>query len=87
MDVLRAGPESDRRQGRRQPVLTELVGDVGGAFDLHSAHHVVGCPLYYQGEFSRALDHYEQAIGLYDFREHAPCAQTVGTGALPGTPG
>ena len=45
-----------------------------GPFDLHSAHHVVGCPLYYQGEFSRALDHY-QAIGLYDL--------TVRSGLVP----
>jgi class 3 adenylate cyclase/predicted ATPase len=50
----------------------------GNAFDLLSAHTVVGVPLYFQGEFSRALHHSEQAIGLYDFKEHAPLAHTVG---------
>jgi predicted ATPase len=50
----------------------------GSAFDLGSAHGAVGRPLYYQGEFSRALHHFEQVIGLYDFKEHAPLAHTVG---------
>jgi predicted ATPase len=55
----------------------EAAERVGNAFDLLSAHHVVGCPLYYQGEFSRALHHFEQAIGLYDFKERAPLVHTV----------
>ena len=35
----------------------------------------MGAPLYYQGEFS--LHHVEQAIGLYDFKAHAPLAHMV----------
>jgi predicted ATPase len=50
----------------------------GGAFNLLLAHYVVGVPLYWQGEFWRALHHFEQAIGLYDRKEHAPLAHTVG---------
>jgi predicted ATPase len=50
----------------------------GSAFDLIGAHYVVGFPLYYRGEFSRALHHFEQAIGLYDFKEHAPLAHATG---------
>ena len=51
----------------------------GGAFDLLTAHYAVGVPLYFQGELSRSLHHLEQAIGLYDFKEHAPLAHTMGS--------
>jgi predicted ATPase len=51
----------------------------GGTFELLMAHYVVGSPLYFQGEFSRSLHHMEQVIGLYDFKQHAPLAQRVGT--------
>ncbi len=57
----------------------EAAEHVDDAFDLLSAHYAVGAPLYWQGEFSRALHHHEQAIGLYDFKEHAPLAHTVGS--------
>ncbi len=50
----------------------------GGAFDLLSAHYAVGVPLSFQGAFSRSLHHLEEAIGLYDFNEHAPLAHTLG---------
>jgi adenylate cyclase len=56
----------------------EAAEHVGGPFDLVSAQYAVGSLLFWKGEFSRALHHLEQAIGLYDFREHAPLAQTVG---------
>ncbi len=42
------------------------------------AHSAAGFSLYWQGEFSRCRHHLEQAIGLYDFNEHAPLAHTLG---------
>jgi predicted ATPase len=50
----------------------------GGTIELFMAHSTAGASLYFQGEFSRSLGHLEQAIGLYDFKEHAPLAHTVG---------
>ncbi len=56
----------------------EAAERTGSAFDLLSAHYAAGGPLFFQGEFSRSLHHLEQAIGLYDFKEHAPLAHTLG---------
>jgi tetratricopeptide (TPR) repeat protein len=56
----------------------EAAERMGGAFDLLSAHMSAGSTLYYKGEFSRSLHHLEQVIGLYDFKEHAPLAHTMG---------
>ncbi len=53
----------------------ERTGDPLG---LLLAHVVVGFPLFYQGNFSQALNHYEQAIGLYDPSQHASFAPTLG---------
>jgi predicted ATPase len=38
----------------------------------------VGFPFYYRGNFSRALQHYGQAVGLYDPGEHASFGHTLG---------
>ena len=38
---------------------------------LLAAHQTVGIPLYWQGEFSRALRHFEQVLRLYDPAIHA----------------
>ncbi len=57
----------------------EAAERAGGAFELLLAHSAAGLPLYYQGEFSRSLHHLEEAIGLYDFNEHAPLAHAVGS--------
>ena len=48
------------------------------AVDLISAHVTVGFSFFYQGNVSRALNHYEQAIRLYDPSEHASFAPTFG---------
>ena len=50
----------------------------GDAFDLLLAHVVVGFPFLFRGDFSRALEHFEQAIELYDPGEHASFAYTLG---------
>ncbi len=50
----------------------------GEAFYLLSAHHQVGQSLFHRGHFSRALQHYEHSIELYDPSEHASFAYTVG---------
>ena len=50
----------------------------GEAFDLLSAHYQVGKPLLYQGHFSRALQHFEQSIRLYNPSAHGSLAYTVG---------
>ncbi len=42
----------------------------GDAFDLLSAHDIVGMPLLYQGHVSRALHHFEQSIRLYNPSAH-----------------
>jgi adenylate cyclase len=56
----------------------EAAERAGGTLERLLAHSVAGVPLYLQGEFSRSLRHLEQAIGLYDFEEHAPLAHTLG---------
>jgi class 3 adenylate cyclase/predicted ATPase len=50
----------------------------GDAFDLLSVHFVAGQPLLYQGDFSRALQHLEQVIELYNPSEHRSLAYTAG---------
>jgi predicted ATPase len=50
----------------------------GEPFDLLSAHFVVGLPLSYQGHLSRALEHFEHSIRLYDPSEHGPLAYKSG---------
>ncbi|MCZ6714500.1 MAG: hypothetical protein O7B29_11195, partial [Deltaproteobacteria bacterium] len=46
---------------------------------LLAAHQTVGIPLYWQGEFSRALRHFEQVLRLYDPAMHGSLAHEVGT--------
>jgi class 3 adenylate cyclase/predicted ATPase len=50
----------------------------GEAFDLLLAHFHVGIPLFFQCKFSRALQHFEHSIKLYNPREHGSLAYTVG---------
>jgi len=50
----------------------------GEALDRLMAHVAVGCPLLFQGHFSRALQHFEQAIGLYNPSAHASFAYALG---------
>jgi predicted ATPase len=52
----------------------ERTGDL---FDLLSAHEEVGVSLFYQGHFSRALQHLERCIELYDPGEHGSWAYAV----------
>ena len=51
---------------------------MGAAFDLISAHYQVGSALLWQGHLSRALQHYDYAIELYDPAEHGSLVHTVG---------
>jgi predicted ATPase len=48
------------------------------ALDLLLAHYQVGQSLLFQGHFSRALQHLEQGIKLYNPSEHGPLAYTLG---------
>jgi len=50
----------------------------GETFDRLSAHEEVGLSLLFQGTFSRALQHFEHSIGLYNPSEHGSLAYTVG---------
>ncbi len=50
----------------------------GEALDRLLAHVCVGCPLLFQGHFSPALQHFEQAIGLYNPSAHASFAYALG---------
>ncbi len=54
------------------------AGRTGDAFDLLSAHFVAGQPLLFQGHFSRALQHFEQSIEVYNPAEQGPQAYTAG---------
>jgi len=56
-------------------VATEHTGD---AFDLLAAHSQLGCALLHQGNFSRALQHLEHGIKLYNPSEHGSLANTFG---------
>ncbi len=56
----------------------EAAKRTGDAFDLLLAHYVVGQPLILQGHFSRALQHFEQGIKLYDPSEHGSLVYAVG---------
>jgi tetratricopeptide (TPR) repeat protein len=49
----------------------------GDTFDRLSAHEEVGVALFFQGDFSRALRHFEQTIELYDPGEHGSLAYAV----------
>jgi predicted ATPase len=60
---------------REALVEAERTGD---AFDLLSAHYGVGTPLLFQGDFSRALEHFEQSIKSYDPGAHGSLAQDLG---------
>jgi predicted ATPase len=51
----------------------------GEAIDLLSAHYVAGTPLFHQGHFSRALQHFERGIKLYDPSAHGSLAYAVGS--------
>lgn len=50
----------------------------GEAFDLLDAHYMVGVPLFHQGHFSRALQHFEQSVKLYNPSAHRSLAYAVG---------
>ena len=50
----------------------------GEAFELLLAHVAAGTPLLFQGDLSRALGHFEQAIALYDPGAHASFAYALG---------
>ena len=61
--------------GRDALAAAERTGD---ALDLLLAHVVAGFPYFYRGSFARAAEHYGQAVALYDPREHASFARTLG---------
>jgi len=48
------------------------------SLDLLLAHVVVGFPHFYRGNLARAAEHYGRATALYDPREHASFARTLG---------
>ncbi len=50
----------------------------GGTFDLLLAHDLAGESSFLQGHFSRALQHFERSMRLYNPREHGSLAYTVG---------
>jgi len=50
----------------------------GEAFDLVSAHCQTGMPLFFQGDFARALRHLEHSADLYDPAAHAALAYSTG---------
>lgn len=61
--------------GRDALVAAERTHD---ALDLLLAHVVAGFPHFYRGSFARAAEHYGRAVSLYDPREHASFARTLG---------
>ncbi|MEN8181687.1 MAG: AAA family ATPase [Myxococcota bacterium] len=50
----------------------------GDGLDLLAAHLALGQPLFFRGDFERALHHIEQAIQAYDPERHAVFAATAG---------
>ncbi len=50
----------------------------GEAVDLLGAHYEVGQSLFHQGNFSRALQHFEQSIELYNPSAHGSLAYAMG---------
>ena len=50
----------------------------GEAFDLLSAHYMLGLALHYQGEYSRALHHFEHGVELHDPSAHDSIAHLIG---------
>ncbi|MFN2427932.1 MAG: AAA family ATPase [Candidatus Binatia bacterium] len=61
--------------GRDALAAAERTGD---SLDLLLAHVVAGFPHFYRGSFARAAEHYGKAVALYDPREHASFARTLG---------
>lgn len=61
--------------GRDALAAAERTKDV---LDLMLAHVVAGFPHFYRGSFTRAAEHYGRAVTLYDPREHASFARTLG---------
>lgn len=61
--------------GRDALAAAERTDD---SLDLLLGHVVVGFPHFYRGSFARAAEHYGQATTLYDPREHASFARTLG---------
>jgi len=53
--------------GEQLLTLAERTGD---PLLLPEAHWVLGDTLFFQGDLTRARDHFEQGIALYDRREH-----------------
>ncbi len=56
----------------------DAAGRSGDALDRVAAHAAAGYPLFWQGDFSRALRHFEDAVELHDPKEHASLAYTLG---------
>ena len=50
----------------------------GEVFDLLSAHYQLGAVLLYEGQFSRALPHFEHSIRMYDPGTHGSLAYAAG---------
>jgi tetratricopeptide (TPR) repeat protein len=57
-------------------VAAERTGEV---VDLLGAHYEVGLSLFFQGHFSRALQHFEQSVKLYNPSAHGSLAYAMGT--------
>ena len=47
-------------------------------YHLQSAHLMIGCVLFYQGELAPAQDHLSQGLSRYDLDEHRSLALTYG---------
>jgi len=60
-----------------QEALAAAEG-TGETVDLLAAHHQLGQPLFFLGHFSRALQHLEHSIKLYNPGEHGSLAYTAG---------
>jgi predicted ATPase/class 3 adenylate cyclase len=58
--------------------LLELARGVQDPALLLAAHHALGQYLYFMGEFSRAREHFEQGILLYDRHQHSSLAYLYG---------
>jgi TOMM system kinase/cyclase fusion protein len=64
-----------RELGEQCLHLAESAGDTGLRVE---AHHVLGVGLIASGGFAQALEHLEQAIGIYDPQEHGSHAYIYG---------
>ncbi len=74
-DIMKGELATSAEVGQEALAAAERTGE---AFDLLSAHVSAGLPLLFQGNFSRALQHFEQTIRLYNPSEHASFAYTQG---------